>query len=334
MISVNKETTSTITYRIYQNSDLEGVLELWEKFSGWGAITEKQFNDWYIDAPYGSCIIILAKNENDEVVGQTILTRSIMHVCGQEVKALRVSAPILHASIQQTNIKKYDHPVFEMFRYGIGKALEEGYKIAYSFPSRGWTALFKLFPKFDLPEIQIAHYDCFGISLEDASTFIETNKSLTVTKCTEGITKEYDDLWNNAVINFPISCGVVRNAAWLTWKLDRENIYEVREGDKLKGYMAFKKNSTLIVDMLARTKEELEQVFFAVVHSIHTLNPNRIPTARKKITGMYTPLSQFILSNIKFYKEDFKFAFGCYPLDSSFSNQLFNPNSWYMMPND
>ena len=62
-----------ITYRIFDKKDLPGILSLWENFSGWGGITSEQFTQWYINTPLGSCLIVVATDETDTVLGQIVL---------------------------------------------------------------------------------------------------------------------------------------------------------------------------------------------------------------------------------------------------------------------
>jgi hypothetical protein len=199
-----------------------------------------------------------------------------------------------------------------------------------------WTSVLRLFPQFDLPYVQVSSFDCFSISLEDKDTYILERNSLTVNSHTGEFQQEYNELWDDAVRHFPICCSVVRKASWLQWKIQGHSVFEVRcaQNNILNGYIAINKKSGLIVDMLARTKEDLQKVINAVVQSLHYSKPDRIPEMWKEITGMYTPLLQSILQNTKYEMKNFRFGFACYPLDESIDNNLIQPSSWYMMPND
>jgi hypothetical protein len=46
-----------------------------------------------------------------------------------------------------------------------------------------------------------------------------------------------------------------------------------RDKNELLGYVAINKSSGLIVDMLARTKEDLQEVLQSVVHCLHDTKP-------------------------------------------------------------
>src|SRR3954464_10675466 len=117
MISLNKETNCTLNYRAYQKDDLEGVLELWEKCSGWGAITEKQFNEWHIDTPYGSCLVVVAENSERKITGQLIFVPTLVYDGEKDNKAYRVMSPIVDESIRGQDIKDYNHPTYAMLRF-------------------------------------------------------------------------------------------------------------------------------------------------------------------------------------------------------------------------
>jgi hypothetical protein len=324
-----------LSYRLYENKDIDQVLELWKKFSGWGAITEKQFEDWYLKTPYGNCIIIVAVNEENKIVGQEVFIPSVVYINGTYVKALKISAPILNDKYRELNIRSYDHPAFAMYRYGMQIAKERDYEIIYMFPAWGWTSVLKLLPKFGLPEIHIGLYDCFSISLEDENTLKPKSNSLK-TSIVDGFTNEYDDLWSEAILNFPINCAVVRDLHWIKWKLKNHLVFESRHimSNKLQGFIAVNKNTGLIVDMLAATFQSLKNMFNNLVWSIHLLNPERLKVELSQINGMLTPLFSLILQNTLSTKLNFTFAFGCYSLQNKTEQKSIHPENWYMMPND
>src|SRR5437764_9393728 len=105
MLMESMETiTDKLIYRIYEDKDMEAVLNLWEHYSGWGAITTEQFEKWHFHTPYGSCLIIVALNEHEKIIGQLVFSPSIVTINGKEVKAYRGSAPILNPECRQLSI--------------------------------------------------------------------------------------------------------------------------------------------------------------------------------------------------------------------------------------
>jgi hypothetical protein len=323
-----------LSYRIYEPTDLDAVLQLWEQHSGWGGISELQFKSWYLETPEGSSMIIVAVNEANHVVGQTVFIPSKIYVGGEVIKAFRIAAPILDNSIRQKDLKRASaHPAFSMFRFGIQLAQEKGYELVYFFPAFAWTGVLKL-----LDNITQTTYDCFGISLEKPETFNPGLANKLTVKEVSGnkFTAEYDQLWQEAIHNFPIECGVVRNATAITWKLAEHLVFEIRQAEtsQLKGYVAIKKKTGLIMDMLARTKEDSEMVFAAFVQAVHHSNPNKIHAEWKEIKGMYTQTFQSVLKNMHFEIQNFTFAFGFSSLESTTDQNFLQTDNWYLMPAD
>lgn len=75
-----------LTFRLFEPDDIEGILRLWSGDSGWGGITEQQFYDWYINTPYGECLIAVALDKENSIVGQEVFTPSKIYVDGKEKK--------------------------------------------------------------------------------------------------------------------------------------------------------------------------------------------------------------------------------------------------------
>ena len=328
-----QEILSTLYYRLFEKEDVPGILQLWEEDSGWGGITDEQLNNWYFKTPCGPCFIVIAQNQDKMIVGQMVFNPVVVLLEGNEIKACRGSAPILKASYRRYSINHPDHPAFAMIRFGMEAGKQQGYHLVYSFPASGWAALLRAFPKYGLPYGHIALYDCFVLSLKSNCPSTDSNFTTGIAKF---FTEEYDQLWEAAKESFPLRAAVKRNAAWLKWKISSHLVIEIRytENNSLMGYAAIDKQSGLIVDMLARTKEDLTQVIKSVVHGLHASNPDRLMIDANNLKGMLTPQVQVALEIIPFAKERFTFAFFCYALQNSVSMQSIHPTKWYMMPND
>lgn len=323
-----------LTYRLYQDKDLPQVLRLWEQSSGWGAITEEQFSRWYLKTPYGPCIIVVATDDTDAVIGQLVFTPSLVHIDGKNVNALRAQAPILEENFQNVRLTHEDHPIYALFREGITTATRQGYSLVYLFPASGWTPILKSLPKHGLPEMQPTAFSCFTISLQDESTYNNDYGDQYVTIQSTKFGEEYDQLWNDAAEQFPITCGVVRNADWLNWKLGRFSVFEIRNTNtkRLNGYVAVKRDSGLIVDMLSKTKQDLVTNLNLVVGALHQSNPDRITTNWTELKGMYSSMFQILFQQLSTI--NFSFAFGCCSLTAAIKPEQIAPARWYMMPND
>ncbi len=52
------------TIREYKDSDLQGVLSLWEHHSGWGRPETKEYEKW-MQTPYGDCVVLVAEHQKE-----------------------------------------------------------------------------------------------------------------------------------------------------------------------------------------------------------------------------------------------------------------------------
>ena len=321
-----------LTFRLFEPQDLAGVLQLWEDESGWGGVTEKQFNDWFVDTPCGECLIVVALDGENRVVGQEIFTPSKICINGKEKKALRLSAPIL-AKEYRARMSSATHPVVEMYKIGAQAALDNGYSLIYSFPSIGWLPVIKLlFPLIgvDINKVVRSQIECHAISLK--AFLYEPNKK---DKCNANsvslFNHEYNTLWRSTIKNFPLGNAVVRDSNWLKWKLGDYLVLEVRKAKRLTGYVAVKKDTGLITDALARTPADFETVIKKAIEKLHFLK-DTLPTDDIKL--MHTHVTSSIIEKMGFQKIDYKFGFWCYSPDDSISFENLQMARWFMMPND
>jgi hypothetical protein len=99
------------------------------------------------------------------------------------------------------------------------------------------------------------------------------------------------------------------------------------------GYIALNKKTGLIVDVFARTKNEIYTIVLNTIKYLYKIKEqNSLPFHEIKI--MKSPLISEILENPLFYKIDFKFAFAVYLLDKNADLNSFESHNWFMMPND
>lgn len=328
--------TQQLTYRLYTPNDLPGILSLWENYSGWGAITAEQFNEWYVDTPYGSCPVIIAESEPGEIVGQLSLTPADIFVHGKTVKGLRLSAPILHSDFRWHDLRSGEHPAFRMIKHGVDKAKEMGYSMMYSLPAHGWLALLKMFPRLGLPDIQLTSFDCVSLSLTD--TAVTTNYSspgldVSVIEKADAV---FDALWKDAAVSFPVNCGIARDSRWVNWKIANKHhlLLQVKHSNHMIGYAAYKKKDGLLADILARTPGELKDTLLASVNAMHFTNEKRIPADFEEVKLMCSPVLTPVLDSLPVHPVNFQFAFSCYPLNTSLNNEHIIPGNWYVMPLD
>jgi hypothetical protein len=323
-----------LTYRLFEQRDLHGILSLWENFSGWGAITEHQFYEWYFKNPDGRSIIIVATDEKDAIVGQMAFIPAMVFVEGRTLKGLRASAPILNKDFRLGDLRNSQHPAFGMLKMGIDMGIKMDFDLLYSLPAHGWIGFMKLMPKYGLPNCHTADYGCITISLKEESVWEEKTGENLVLEVTNSFTDSYDYLWTDTVAQLPIYCSVIRSSSQLRWKISRHLVLEVWEDGRLLGYAAFKKGDGLLEDLLARNIEDLKKVFFTSLKAMHFKNPHRIKAPFDEIKLMVTPQITQMVGTIKFQLVKFQFAFGCCSLRPTVDHLTIDPKYWYIMPND
>ncbi len=327
--------SENLKFRLFKE-DIPALLALWEENSGWGELSEEEFRRWFLNTPEGNCIIVVAENENGKIIGQEVFTPSIIWVAGKEKKALRVSAPILAKEIR-ANMEQSVFPLLEMYKLGLQTAAERGYSVMYSFPVRAWLILFKLSTKMGMYKVETAEYDCYSLSLKSVSSNdFSADKELNVSLLEE-FNCDFDSLWESAKENFPINCAIARNWERLQWKLKLGGdwVLQARSTDgELIGYVVINKKTSLLVDMLTRTPEDLENVFSAAIKTLCESEDLSELTNLQEIKLVKTDVFAYIIEKFNFAKIDFKFAFCCYSIDDEITAQMVNSACWYMMPND
>lgn len=324
--------SANLTFRLFRPGDMEGILKLWAEESGWGEITEEQFKRW-IYTPFGECLISVASDESGRILGQQVFMPAQIYINGQVKTACRVLAPILSKEVR-ANIRQKDHPFYEMHRICLDSAVSARVSVIYTYPLHSWMTVMKFFPKVGLPEMQVAEYECWTLprsSFENVISMTSNYESFFVSE----VSDEFDALWKSASQNFPINCGMARDAKRLQWKLGGHLFFATKNGDgDLTGYVAFNKKTGLIVDMLARSTQEMKPVLASALKALRTYENEHGAFAFGGVGLMKTEASSSLIDDFGFEKTDFKFAFGCYSIDPAVSTESILPKHWYKMPDD
>ncbi|HEX6899181.1 MAG TPA: hypothetical protein VF789_05685 [Thermoanaerobaculia bacterium] len=317
-----------LTYRVFEEEDLPGLLRLWEE-AGWGTLSPQQWREWFVDGPEGPCLITVAVDAEGEVAAQEVFAPSRVSVAGREARALRFSAPILRQEIRGESLLWRDHPLVGLYKAAAAEARERGFEIVYSLPEPAWLRVLQLAPRYGVPPFDSTLFDCLQLplaaaDLEEIARFARGMEARPV--ATFGA--EYEELWRNARETFPIACGVVRDAAWLTFRNSGRVAFEVRDaGDgSLVGYSATKRQTGLLADVLARDPERLPAVIAATALRLAEEG------AFTHLKAMRTPALDPALRALGFEPVDYTFAFTCNVLDEGAERVA--PERWYVMPGD
>src|ERR1044072_6653543 len=138
-----------LTYRLFDDGDLPGLLRLWEE-AGWGMLTPEQWREWFVDGPQGPSLVTVAIDEQGEVAAQEVFAPSRAVVGGREVRALRFSAPIVRERLGGSSFRDGTHPVFGLFKAAEAVAAERGVAVGYRLPEHGWLPIFRLAPRYGI----------------------------------------------------------------------------------------------------------------------------------------------------------------------------------------
>jgi hypothetical protein len=268
------------------------------------------------------------------VAAQEIFAPSRAVAGGREVRALRVSAPIVSERLRGGSLRDGSHPVFGLLRVAEAEAEARGFSFIYSLPEHAWLPVFRRLPRFGLRPFAEAAYAC-------ASLPIEAARAPEVERAARGLEArgvaefgdEYGELWRAALESFPIDCGVVRDPAWLRFRNSGRIAVEVRERatGQLVGYSATKKQTGLVADLLAREPGELKKVLAV---TLRWLDAERPAAALTHLKVMRTPALAPALDALGFEPNDYRFAFTCNALDPALKPDEVAPDRWYVLPGD
>lgn len=325
-----------LTYRLYEERDLPGLLRLWED-AGWGALTEAQWREWFVETPNGACLVAVGVDESGEVAAQEVFTPARVAVGGRELRALRFSAPVLRSDLRGESLRRGDHPVVGLYKAAAAAASEQGFAVVYSLPEHAWLPVFRIVPRFGIAPFAEASYPCSALPLEAAAGAPRPAGFGHFVASPVGVFgEEYEELWRSARETFPVECGVVRDVAWLRYRNGGRLTLEVRDArdGSLAGYTATKRQSGLLADALAREPGELAGVLAATAAWLAAERGHLAPENLTHLKAMRTTALAPALDAVGFAPADFKFAFTCSAIDPALAPEEIAPGRWYVLPGD
>lgn len=346
MRTAGSTAAGALSYRVAEEADLPGLLRLWEE-AGWGTLSPQQWREWFVDGPQGPCLITVAVDADGKVAGQSVFAPSRVSVDGREARALRFSAPILRQELRGESLRSGQHPVIGLYQTAATAARERGFEIVYSLPERAWLPIFRLGPRYGLARFHTTTFGCAELALSGVpeGSVIQEQAHGVAAQPVARFGAEYEELWRSARESFPIACGVVRDAAWLTFRNSGRIALEVRDlGDhgegSLVGYSATKRQTGLLADALARSPEQLTAVIAATALWLADPRRRHEPGAVTHLKAMRTPALDPALRALGFAPADYQFAFTCDTFGDLSGNgagaerERIAPERWYVMPGD
>jgi len=328
-----------LCYRVSEEGDLPDLLRLWEE-AGWGRLAPRQWREWFVDGPQGPSLITVAVDAAGEVVALEVFAAARLSVAGREVRALRCSAPILRPDLRGQSLRRAAHPAWGLYRAAAAVAAEHGFEVGYSLPYHAWLPILRNAHRFGLPRFAITAFGCAELPLEPASEPASERFARGVeTRPVASFGAEHEALWHAARESFPIACGVVRDAAWLSFRNSGRIALEVRDREGgLVGYSATTRQTGLLADLLARRPEELTAVVAATARWLAGERRPGEPGDLTHLKAMRTPALDPALLALGFTPVDYRFGFICNTYGDAAGDESWRarmaPERWYVMPGD
>lgn len=310
-----------LTFRLMQSGDIPGILKLWEEYSGWGGITAQQFQDWYVNTPYGSCITVVAVNEREEIVAQKVFMPREMYIAGKKQSVLRVMAPIVADEARRSNMLDPNHPIVSLFKCGMEAAKTAGYAMIYTLPARGWAAWLRAFPRFGLPPWKLTSFSCLQFELTKAIAHRASGAPELEVREVDALGAEWESL-----IGVNDQIAFTKAPKWANWKHANERKLAFYLDGIPWGYLILKRDNSLVLDAHAQSTAALGQLIRYVLN-------NGISSGLDQLTVMYTPFWADLLHSDQNYKIDYTFVYGMLPLQEKFDH-LLTPANCNLFPGD
>ncbi len=315
------------TIREYKDSDLQGVLSLWEHHSGWGRPETKEYEKW-MQTPYGDCVVLVAEHQKEQIIGQLILTPTELVIYGKNQRALKMSAPIIHGDFRATNVMNLESLMIQIYLKAYQIVQKKEYDWFYSFPAVGWSKIMGLTHHFGLSPWKTNFFDCYEII---GSKSINTEYKLQILN---SLPIEIESIWNKFKEIYKNKAFVTRDLKWLNYKwADDLKIGIYNSAGKLDGYAIIKQNSGLVLDFIMLSSAGIPDV----INNLKHLFDNQIKTAgisNPALKFMKTSILEKWLGDVIIRPIDFQFVFGLSALKNSDLLDNIKLNDWYVFPND
>ena len=309
----------SLTYRPYRDSDVPGILALWEA-SGWGALDEETWRAWFQTTPSGPAIVTVA-HDGEAIVGQMVFSPADVDVDGAAYRAVRLAAPILHPGLRRGSARSLAHPAVRLFKTGAEAAASAGYDAIYAQPERAWLPFFRWGPIADA--FRTATFGCAALALGGApgADGLQARPST-------GLTEAHAGLWDGALGAFGAAAGVRRDLARLRYRLGPHLVLDVVDGDRLVGLVAVRPSDGLVMDALAATPGALARALAAAAAGL----VDRPDVAFPALKAMRTPAWAPALDAAGFAPDPYEFVLVVNPLTARAA--ALAPGGWYAAPAD
>ena len=317
-----------LNYRLFRPADLPALSRLWAEDAGWGDLSPDKWRQWFVDTPHGPCPIVVAETVRGELVGQLVFTPAVVQAGGQEVRALRMSAPILRKDHRTGVMFGMQHPAVMLWLTGAIAAAARGYRVIYNWSEKSWVPFFRTLTRFG-----VAEFGCLAALPGPNPAYAAAAGPLTARPVGE-FGPEHEAVWESARERFPIPCGVKRTPAWLGYRNGGHLAVEVREpAGRLAGYVCVNAKTGLVSGVVARGRAELSPVLAAALLFLAD-RKGELGAEFDALKVMGTSYLAPAVRELGFAPHDFRYGFITDVLDPDLDPGTFAPEAWYAMPSD
>jgi hypothetical protein len=318
-----------LNYRLSRPADVPALSRLWAEDTEWGELSPDKWRQWFVDTPHGACPIVVAETARGELVGQLVFTPTVVQVGGQEVRALRMSAPIVRKDYRASALVETQHPAIMLWLTGAIAGAARGYRLIYNWSEKSWVPFFRTITRF-----RVTEFRCLAAPLLPNPVYVAAAGSLAARPVCE-FGPEHEALWQSARELFPLSCGVKRTVAWLRYRHASHKAVEVREPStgRLVGYACVNGQTGLLSDVVARGPAELAPVLAATLLSL-VARRQELDAEVETLKVMEIQHLQPALRELEFAPHDFRYGFITDALDPDLDPATVAPEAWYAMPSD
>jgi hypothetical protein len=321
-----------VTYRLYQEADLPGMLRLWQEETEWGSLTPEEWRQWYLDTPFGEASTVVAARNGEGILGQFVFMPSLVRVNGRSIRALRPSAPIVTKTLLAAlrEIHPDQHPIAAMYRHATGVLQTRGYGLIYMLPDPRWLRALQM-----LPFLQCGMFPLWTLPVPlDAPLSLGPGYTAAPLGLRD---KRIDALWEKA--SQLHDCLVVRNSQTLPWKVGAHAALGVEKDGELMGLVASRAKGDrqwLVCDLLAVDGgPSLRATLAAAANLAHARALAAPPEAPiRKAAVLVTPVLEPAARELGFARDAYDFPLAVHVLDTRLPVEEVAPQRWYVSAND
>lgn len=333
--------TGHLTYRLFRDEDLPGLLRLWEEETSWGSLSPEKWHQLVMNTACGPSCIVVTVDRTGRIVGQFVFKPSLVCVNGREVRAFRAFAPIVNKAACGSlhSAGPLNHPIVAMYMHAKKTLQTQSGGLIYMVPDTRWLRFFRLFP-----DLHCGSFPLWSLPLPLAAP-LPLGDGYTAGPL-EVWDQRVDRLWNTA--SRMHGCLVVRDSRILPWKVSQVsfggsdyNVTAVERDGEMVGLVASLKkgHQWLICDLLAADAEDSLRATLAAVCNLAqckwvATDPEKTKFPLRKVAVLVTPVMEPVVRSLGFAREAYDIPIVVHILDSAIAEQDVAPDRWYISIND